>query len=70
MSRVVVTRMVSLIMAVLLPSTTLLAQAPPPAAATTPTAMLASQGDTSINGKKVPSSIAVFVGDRIQTGES
>ena len=64
-----VTRIVSLIMTVLLPATTLVAQTPAPASAT-PSAMLASQGDTSINGKKVPSSIAVFVGDRIQTGES
>ena len=70
MSRVAVTRMVSLIMTVLLPVTTVLGQTPTPATASAPSAMLASQGDTSINSKKVPSSIAVFVGDRIQTGEN
>lgn len=64
------TKIVSVVMVVLLPATTLLAQTPTPTSATTPSATLASQGDTSINGKKVPSSIAVFVGDRIQTGES
>ena len=65
-----VTRIVSLIMTVLLPVTTVLGQTPTPATVSTPSAMLASQGDTSINSKKVPSSIAVFVGDRIQTGEN
>ena len=65
-----VTRIVSLIMTVLLPVTTVLGQTPTPATASTPSAMLASQGETSINSKKVPSSIAVFVGDRIQTGEN
>src|SRR5579884_529968 len=70
MSRVAVTKIVSVLLTVLLPVTTVLGQTPTPATSSTPSAMLASQGDTSINGKKVPSSIAVFVGDRIQTGES
>jgi hypothetical protein len=70
MSRAAVTRIISVVMTVLLPVTTVVAQTPTPAAATTPSAMLASQGETSINGRKVPSSIAVFVGDRIQTGEN
>ncbi len=65
-----VKRVVSLVISVLLPATTLLAQTPAPAPATPPTAMLASQGEISINGKKVPSSIALFVGDRIQTGRN
>ena len=70
MSREVVTRIVALVLAVLLPSSSLLAQVPSSPSATTPTAMLASQGDISVNGKKVPNSIALFVGDRVQTGDS
>jgi|SRR5579862_4765043 len=69
MPRRALTKLVALIMAVLLPAT-LLAQAPGPATTTNPSALLASQGEITINGRKVPSSIAVFTGDRIQTGES
>ena len=70
MSREVVTRIIALVMAVLLPSTSLQAQGPANPGATTPSAMLASQGDISVNGKKVPNSIALFVGDHVQTGDS
>ena len=70
MSREAVTRIVAVAMAVLLPATSLFAQAPAQTSASTPSAMLASQGDVSVNGKKVPSSIALFVGDRVQTGEN
>lgn len=70
MPRLAMTRIVALFMTVLLPATTLVAQSPAPAPMANPSAMLASQGDVSVNGRKVPSSIALFKGDRVQTGEN